>query len=144
MNICGIMTSPHVNEPDARHDGERLAALARVSLEHGPADLGNLWQRRRADRAGNQRAQQILPNVYGNGSPTKYLNINAFLTATTAPQGVYATTRPFTISGPERMEHRSVAFPELQGPRARYTDIPGRGIQYDQQRHVRGPDLRAQ
>ena len=29
--------------------------------------------------AGNQRAQQILANVYGDGSITNYLNINAFL-----------------------------------------------------------------
>jgi hypothetical protein len=50
--------------------------------------------------AGNQRAQQILPDVYGDGSVTHYLNINAFLAPTAAPKGVYATTRPFTISGP--------------------------------------------
>ena len=30
-----------------------------------------------------------------------YLNINAFLAPSAAPQGVYATTRPFTISGPD-------------------------------------------
>ena len=29
--------------------------------------------------AANQRAQKILPNVYGNGSILNYLNINAFL-----------------------------------------------------------------
>jgi hypothetical protein len=53
--------------------------------------------------AGNQRAQQILPNVYGDGSILNYLNINAFLTPASAPKGVYATTRPFTVSGPNVM-----------------------------------------
>jgi hypothetical protein len=53
--------------------------------------------------AGNQRAQQILPNVYGDGSILHYLNINAFLAPTAAPAGQYATTRPFTISGPNVM-----------------------------------------
>jgi hypothetical protein len=50
--------------------------------------------------AGSQRAQQILPNVYGDGSVTDYLNINAFLAPAAAPKGVYAGTKPFTISGP--------------------------------------------
>jgi hypothetical protein len=50
--------------------------------------------------ATNQRAQQILPNVYGDGSPTDYLNINAFLAPSAAPLGVYAGTRPFTVTGP--------------------------------------------
>lgn len=53
--------------------------------------------------AGSQRAQQILPNVYGDGSVTNYLNINAFLAPASAPKGVYATTRPFTIKGPNVM-----------------------------------------
>ena len=53
--------------------------------------------------AGNQRAQQILSNVYGDGASTNYLNINAFLAPASAPQGVYASTRPFTISGPNVM-----------------------------------------
>jgi hypothetical protein len=51
--------------------------------------------------ATNQRAQQILPNVYGNGTFVDFLNINAFLAPSAAPQGVYASTRPFTISGPD-------------------------------------------
>jgi hypothetical protein len=34
---------------------------------------------------------------------TNYLNINAFLAPANAPKGVYATTRPFTISGPNVM-----------------------------------------
>jgi hypothetical protein len=50
--------------------------------------------------AGNQRAQQILPNVYDNNGPLDYLNINAFLQPAAAPAGVYATTRPFTITNP--------------------------------------------
>ena len=50
-----------------------------------------------------QRAQQISENVYGDGSITKYLNINAFLAPASAPAGQYATTRPFTIRGPNVM-----------------------------------------
>ena len=53
--------------------------------------------------AGNQRAQQIQANVYGDGSIINYLNINAFQAPATAPKGVYATTRPFTVSGPNVM-----------------------------------------
>ncbi len=51
--------------------------------------------------AGSQRAQQILPDVYTpGGGPTDYLNLAAFLQPAAAPAGVYATTRPLTISGP--------------------------------------------
>ena len=50
--------------------------------------------------AGSQRAQQILANVYGDKTTLNYLNINAFLAPTSAPAGVYAGTKPFTISGP--------------------------------------------
>ena len=50
--------------------------------------------------AGNQRAQQIDGNVYDNNGPLDYLNINAFLQPAAAPHGVYATTRPFTITNP--------------------------------------------
>jgi hypothetical protein len=41
--------------------------------------------------AGNQRAQQILPNVYGDGSILNYLNINAFLPLLRRPK---AYTQP--------------------------------------------------
>jgi hypothetical protein len=53
--------------------------------------------------ATNQRAQQILGNVYGDGTVDHYLNINAFLAPSAAPAGVYASTRPFTIVGPDVM-----------------------------------------
>ncbi len=54
--------------------------------------------------AGNQRAQQILADVYSaERSATNYLNINAFLAPASAPKGVYASTRPFTVSGPNVM-----------------------------------------
>lgn len=53
--------------------------------------------------AANQRAQQILPNVYGDGSIVNYLNVAAFTAPANAPRGVYATTRPFTIAGPPVM-----------------------------------------
>jgi len=50
--------------------------------------------------AGSQRAQQVNGNVYDNNGPLDYLNINAFLQPVAAPAGVYASTRPFTISNP--------------------------------------------
>jgi hypothetical protein len=53
--------------------------------------------------AGNQRAQQVMSNVYGDGSIINYLNPAAFLTPATAPVGQYATTRPLTIIGPNVM-----------------------------------------
>ena len=54
--------------------------------------------------AGNQRAQQIQANVYSaERSITNYLNINAFLAPAAAPPGVYASTRPLTVSGPNVM-----------------------------------------
>jgi hypothetical protein len=53
--------------------------------------------------ATNQRAQQILPSAYGDGSILHYLNINAFQAPATAPAGVYASTRPFTVIGPNVM-----------------------------------------
>src|SRR5262249_52973150 len=53
--------------------------------------------------AGNQRAQQILANVYADKTVTNYLNLNAFLPPAQAPAGIYAGTRPFTVSGPNVM-----------------------------------------
>lgn len=50
--------------------------------------------------AGSQRAQQTMASVYDNNGPLDYLNINAFLQPAAAPAGVYASTRPFTISNP--------------------------------------------
>jgi len=54
--------------------------------------------------AGNQRAQQILGDVYtSERSATNYLDINAFTAPANAPKGIYASTRPLTVSGPNVM-----------------------------------------
>ena len=103
VNISGVLTTPHLNN--------RVAGLLANGWEASPIfhwSTGNLTTATYGTDvaltgASNQRAQQILPNVYGNGSVTNYLNINAFLAPAQAPQGVYATTRPFTISGPNVM-----------------------------------------
>ncbi len=50
-----------------------------------------------------QRAQQILPNVYGTAgvNGVGYLNPAAFLTDTTEVTGAFASTKPFTVSNPD-------------------------------------------
>jgi hypothetical protein len=54
--------------------------------------------------AANERSQQILSNIYtAQRSATNYLNASAFLAPAAAPAGVYAATRPFTVSGPNVM-----------------------------------------
>jgi hypothetical protein len=103
VNISGILSMPRVN-------GRVLGMLAN-GWQASPIfhwSTGNLTSATYGTDvaltgAGNQRAQQILPSVYGDGSILSYLNINAFLAPTAAPAGVYATTRPFTISGPNVM-----------------------------------------
>lgn len=102
VNISGVLTSPHWSG---------FAGILANDWQASPIfhwSTGNLTTATYGTDvaltgAANQRAQQILPNVYGDGSITNYLNINAFLTPTAAPQGVYASTRPFTISGPNVM-----------------------------------------
>jgi hypothetical protein len=102
VNISGVLSSPHVN-------GRILGWLN--GWQASPIfhwSTGNLTSATYGTDvaltgAGSQRAQQILPDVYGDRSVTNYLNINAFLAPTAAPKGVYATTRPFTISGPPVM-----------------------------------------
>ena len=64
--------------------------------------------------AGNQRAQQILPNVYGDGSILNYLNINAFLAPASAPAGRLRHHPAVYDLGSERDEHRPVALAQLQ------------------------------
>ncbi len=103
INVSGILTSPHVN---GRLIGTLLNGWQASPIYHW--STGNLTSATYGTDvaltgAGNQRAQQILPNVYGDGSILNYLNINAFLAPASAPAGVYATTRPFTISGPNVM-----------------------------------------
>ena len=100
INISGVLTSPVVHG--------RWVGLLANGWQASPIfhwSTGNLTSATYGTdvaltAASNQRAQQILPSVYGDGSITHYLNINAFQAPATAPQGVYATTRPFTISGP--------------------------------------------
>jgi len=103
INVSGTLTSPKVN-------GRLLGVLVN-GWQASPIfrwSTGNLTSATYGTDvaltgAGNQRAQQILPSVYGDGSVTNYLNINAFLAPASAPKGVYATTRPFTITGPNVM-----------------------------------------
>ena len=103
VNISGVLLSPRLND--------RILGMIVGGWEASPIfhwSTGNLTSATYGTDvaltgAGNQRAQQILPNVYGDGSVTNYLNINAFLPPAQAPAGVYATTRPFTISGPNVM-----------------------------------------
>jgi len=103
VNIFGVLTSPRVN-------GRWLGMLAN-DWQASPIyrwSTGNLTTATYGTDvaltgAGNQRAQQILGNVYGDGSVDHYLNVNAFLAPGAAPKGVYAATRPFTISGPNVM-----------------------------------------
>ncbi|HZL56397.1 MAG TPA: TonB-dependent receptor [Bryobacteraceae bacterium] len=100
VNVSGVISSPRVN-------GHLLGLIANT-WQLSPIfhwSTGNLTSATYGTDvaltgAGSQRAQQILPDVYGNGSVTQYLNINAFLAPAAAPKGVYAGTRPFTISGP--------------------------------------------
>ncbi len=100
VNISGVLTSPHVTGriPGILANGWQASPIFHWST-------GNLTSVTYGTDvaltgAGNQRAQQILPNVYGDGSILRYLNINAFLAPASAPAGVYASTRPFTIAGP--------------------------------------------
>jgi hypothetical protein len=102
VNISGVISTPHVSG---------FAGILANGWQASPIfhwSTGNLTTVTYGTDvaltgAGNQRAQQILPNVYGDGSITNYLNINAFLAPAQAPPGVYAGTRPFTISGPNVM-----------------------------------------
>jgi hypothetical protein len=103
VNISGILTAPKV--------GNRFLGLLTNGWQASPIyhwSTGNLASVLYGTDvaltgAGNQRAQQILPDVYGDGSILNYLNINAFLAPVSAPKGVYAATRPLTVSGPNVM-----------------------------------------
>jgi hypothetical protein len=103
VNISGVLTSPRVN---GRWFGVLANGWQASPIFHW--STGNLTSATYGTDvaltgAGNQRAQQTLSNVYGDGSVTNYLNINAFLPPASAPAGVYASTRPYTISGPNVM-----------------------------------------
>jgi hypothetical protein len=100
INISGVATSPKMNgRLGILTNGWQLSPIFHWSkgnlttATYNGTDVA-------LTAATNQRAQQILPNVYGDGSPVNYLNINAFLPVASAPHGVYSTTRPFTIIGP--------------------------------------------
>ena len=100
VNISGILTTPRLSG--------HITGMLFNGWEASPIfhwSTGNLTTATYGTDvaltgAGNQRAQQIQSNVYGDGSILNYLNINAFLAPASAPAGVYATTRPFTITGP--------------------------------------------
>ncbi len=102
VNISGVLTSPKLQN--------RMVNLLVNGWQLSPIfhwSTGNLTTATyngndvALTAAGSQRAQQVLADVYtGTNDPTNYLNAAAFLTATTAPAGVYATTRPLTITGP--------------------------------------------
>ena len=103
INISGTLTSPKVNN--------RLLGMLTNDWQASPIyhwSTGNLTTATYGSDvaltgAGNQRAQQIQSNVYGDGGILSYLNPNAFLTVAAAPVGVLSSTRPFTISGPNVM-----------------------------------------
>jgi hypothetical protein len=100
LNISGVIQSPRMN---GKVEGMLLNNWQLSPIFHWAT--GNLATATYGSDvaltgAGNQRAQQILDNVYDNNGPLDYLNINAFLQPAAAPQGVYASTRPFTITNP--------------------------------------------
>jgi len=103
VNISGVMLSPRVRS--------RWLGLLANGWQAAPIfhwSTGNLTSVTYGTDvaltgAGNQRSQQLLSNVFGDKTITNYLNINAFLAPANAPKGVYATTRPFTVSGPNVM-----------------------------------------
>jgi hypothetical protein len=104
VNISGVLTTPSVHS--------RWLGLLANGWQAAPIfhwSTGNLTTVTYGTDvaltgAGNQRAQQVLSNVYtSDKSITNYLNINAFLAPAAAPAGTYATTRPFTVSGPNVM-----------------------------------------
>jgi hypothetical protein len=102
VNISGVLTSPHVNGfLGVLANGWQASPIFHWST--GNLTTATYGTDVALTGAGNQRAQQILPTVYADGSITNYLNINAFLTPASAPKGVYAATRPLTISGPNVM-----------------------------------------
>ncbi|HVY92215.1 MAG TPA: TonB-dependent receptor, partial [Bryobacteraceae bacterium] len=101
FNISGVLESPRLSG--------RLSGLLVTGWQLSPIfhwSTGNLATATYGSDvaltgAGGQRAQQISNNIYDNNGPLDYLNINAFLQPAQAPHGVYATTRPFTISNPD-------------------------------------------
>ena len=102
INISGILTSPHVNGfLGVLANGWQASPIIHWST--GNLTTATYGTDVALTGASGQRAQQTLSSVYGDGSVTDYLNINAFLAPAAAPKGVYATTRPFTISGPSVM-----------------------------------------
>ncbi len=103
VNISGVITSPKVQ-------GKLLGLLANgwqaspiFNWRTGNLATATYGSDVALTGAGNQRAQQVMDNVYGDGSVDHYLNLAAFLQPTQGAKGVYATTRPFTISGPNVM-----------------------------------------
>ncbi len=103
INVSGVLTSPKVNGRmlGLLVNGWQASPIFRWS--NGNLTTATYGTDVALTAATNQRTQQILPSVYGDGSVVKYLNVNAFLAPAAAPLGTYATTKPFTIIGPNVM-----------------------------------------
>jgi hypothetical protein len=121
VNISGVLTTPNLH---SRWIGLLANGWQAAPIFHW--STGNLTSVTYGTDvaltgAGNQRAQQILSNVYtADRSITNYLNINAFLAPASAPAGVYASTRPLTVSGPNVM-NIDLAFSRNFKVRERHT-----------------------
>ncbi len=103
INISGVLQSPKMNDRwlNLLVNGWQISPIYHWST-------GNLTTVTYGNDAAlidttGQRAQQILPNVYGAGGVNGYgyLNPAAFLTDTTEVPGVFAPTRPNTVSNPD-------------------------------------------
>ncbi len=103
VNISGLLESPKFNNRMLNMLANGWQAAPIIRMATGNLTSVTYGTDVALTGAGSQRAQQILPNVYGDGSVTSYLNVNAFTAPANAPKGVYATTRPFTIAGPPVM-----------------------------------------
>jgi hypothetical protein len=100
INLSGVITSPHLQNKwlNLLVDNWQLSPIYHWSK--GNLATATYGTDVALTGQGNQRAQQVNSNIYADNTAVHYLNINAFLTAGTAPAGVYASTRPFTIIGP--------------------------------------------
>ena len=115
VNISGVLTTPNVHS--------RWLGLLANGWQAAPIfhwSTGNLTTVTYGTDvaltgAGNQRAQQILANVYtAERSITNYLNINAFLAPAAAPEGCLRDHPAAHRFRSERDEHRPGLLAELQ------------------------------
>lgn len=101
LNISGVIASPKFSDRIVNMflNGWQLSPIFHWST--GNLTSATYGTDVALTGATGQFAQQISNNVYTpGGTILNYLNINSFLAPSAAPAGVYATTRPFTISGP--------------------------------------------